>query len=126
MHSLRVAERVSVTRAFTMLQSVSSCIAKPRAFAMEKTAWPAQPVFDLAYNPEEIKFRLSGIPVYTVINKAKEFVLVSGEVRIHGALVLSMPGRACVASCSAEVNIVRRARGSSSACSSSHRRTPRR
>ena len=39
-----------------------------------------QPVCDLAYNPEEIKARLAGIPVYTVANKQNEFVLVAGEV----------------------------------------------
>ena len=40
----------------------------------------AQPVAELAYNPEEIKARLAGIPVYTVANKQNEFVLVAGEV----------------------------------------------
>jgi hypothetical protein len=39
-----------------------------------------QPIYDLAYNPEEIKARLSGVPVYTVANKQNEFVLVAGEV----------------------------------------------
>jgi hypothetical protein len=39
-----------------------------------------QPICDLAYNPEEIKARLAGIPVYTVANKQNEFVLVAGEV----------------------------------------------
>ncbi|EIE26430.1 hypothetical protein COCSUDRAFT_58968 [Coccomyxa subellipsoidea C-169] len=38
-----------------------------------------QPICDLAYNPEEIKARLSGVPVYTVANKQNEFVLVAGE-----------------------------------------------
>lgn len=38
------------------------------------------PVFDLAFNPEDIKARLSGVPVYTVANKKNEFVLVAGEV----------------------------------------------
>ena len=41
----------------------------------------AQPVCDLAYNPDEIKARLSGVPVYTVANKQNEFILVAGEVR---------------------------------------------
>ena len=36
---------------------------------------------DLAYNPDEIKARLSGVPVYTVANKQNEFILVAGEVR---------------------------------------------
>ena len=40
----------------------------------------AQLVAELAYNPEEIKARLAGIPVYTVANKQNEFVLVAGEV----------------------------------------------
>jgi len=39
-----------------------------------------QPVADLAYNPEDIKARLSAVNVYTVANKKNEFVLVSGEV----------------------------------------------
>ena len=38
-----------------------------------------QQVFDVAYNPEEIKARLSGVPVYAVINKKEEFVLIAGE-----------------------------------------------
>jgi len=38
-------------------------------------------VADLAYNPEDIKARLSAVNVYTVANKKNEFVLVSGEVR---------------------------------------------
>ena len=46
---------------------------------MTSTSRP-QPIFDLAYNPEEIKARLSGVPVYTVANKQNEFVLVAGEV----------------------------------------------
>ena len=41
----------------------------------------AQPICDIAYNPEEIKARLSGVPVYTVANKQNEFILVAGEVR---------------------------------------------
>ena len=41
----------------------------------------AQPICDVAYNPEEIKARLSGVPVYTVANKQNEFILVAGEVR---------------------------------------------
>jgi Tic22-like family len=32
----------------------------------------------VAYNPEDIKARLSGVPVYAVINKREEFVLVAG------------------------------------------------
>ncbi|CAL5227100.1 g10006 [Coccomyxa viridis] len=39
----------------------------------------AQPICDVAYNPEEIKARLSGVPVYTVANKQNEFILVAGE-----------------------------------------------
>ncbi len=46
---------------------------------MNSTSRP-QPICDLAYNPEEIKARLSGVPVYTVANKQNEFVLVAGEV----------------------------------------------
>lgn len=39
-----------------------------------------QPLWEIAYNPEDIKARLSGVPVYTVANKNNEFVLVTGEV----------------------------------------------
>jgi hypothetical protein len=42
-------------------------------------AQPPQPVFDVAYNPEDIKARLSGVPVYAVINKKEEFVLIAGD-----------------------------------------------
>ena len=34
---------------------------------------------DLAVSPDEIKLRLSGIPVYAVVNNKNEFVLVSGD-----------------------------------------------
>lgn len=37
------------------------------------------PIFEISYNPEVIKKRLSGIPVYVVVNQKNEFVLVSGE-----------------------------------------------
>ena len=49
--------------------------------AAQRRRPPPQPVAELAYNPEDIKARLSGVPVYTVANKKNEFVLVSGEVR---------------------------------------------
>lgn len=39
-----------------------------------------QPLFELSFNPEELKFRLATVPVYTVVNNKDEFVLVSGEV----------------------------------------------
>lgn len=39
----------------------------------------ANPMCDLAYNPEVIKKRLSGIPVYVVVNQKNEFVLVSSD-----------------------------------------------
>jgi hypothetical protein len=41
-----------------------------------------QPVCDLAFNPEAIKFRLQGIPVYALVNKQNSLVLVGGEVRV--------------------------------------------
>lgn len=41
----------------------------------------AQPVAEMAAEPQDIKSRLAGVPVYTVANKKNEFVLVSGEVR---------------------------------------------
>ncbi len=34
---------------------------------------------EVAYNPEDIKSRLAGVPVYAVINQKEEFVLISGE-----------------------------------------------
>lgn len=40
----------------------------------------AQPLLELAFNPEEIKARLNAVPVYTVVNNKNEFVLVAGEV----------------------------------------------
>lgn len=36
-------------------------------------------LFDLAASPDEIKLRLSGIPVFAVVNNKNEFVLVSGD-----------------------------------------------
>jgi Tic22-like family len=39
-----------------------------------------QPIYELGYNPEDVKARLSGVPVYTVTDKKKDFVLVTGEV----------------------------------------------
>jgi hypothetical protein len=40
---------------------------------------PADPLADLALSPEDIKFRMEGVPVYAVVNSNNEFVLVSGE-----------------------------------------------
>lgn len=40
----------------------------------------AQPLFDLAMAKDEVKARLSPVPVYTVANPKNEFVLVAGEV----------------------------------------------
>ena len=49
-----------------------------------------KPVFDLAFNPADIKNRLTTIPIYVVAHKDdSEFVLVSGEVnffRLHSKL----------------------------------------
>lgn len=53
----------------------------------------AQPICDVAYNPEEIKARLSGVPVYTVANKQNEFILVAGEVRNLASINQSQTGR---------------------------------
>lgn len=39
----------------------------------------ARPIFDLAFNPEEMKKRLSSIPVFAVVNSKNEFVLVTGD-----------------------------------------------
>lgn len=33
----------------------------------------------MAFNPEEVKRRLSGVPVFAVVNNKNEFVLVSGD-----------------------------------------------
>ena len=37
-----------------------------------------QPLFDVASSAADMKTRVAGIPVYTVANKADEFVLVTG------------------------------------------------
>ena len=37
-----------------------------------------QPLFDLASSVAAMKARVAGIPVYTVANKADEFILVTG------------------------------------------------
>lgn len=37
-----------------------------------------QPLFDFASSLSDMKARVAGIPVYTVANKADEFVLVTG------------------------------------------------
>lgn len=37
-----------------------------------------QPLFDIASSLTDMKARVAGIPVYTVANKADEFVLVTG------------------------------------------------
>lgn len=55
----------------------------------------AQPICDVAYNPEEIKARLSGVPVYTVANKQNEFILVAGEVGGHLSTCPPVPQRRC-------------------------------
>jgi len=44
---------------------------------LPKSDFEAQHLFDLAMNSKEVSKRLDGIPVYTVSNSAKEFVLVS-------------------------------------------------
>lgn len=44
---------------------------------LPKSDFEAQHLFDLAMSSKEISKRLDGIPVYTVSNSAKEFVLVS-------------------------------------------------
>lgn len=36
-------------------------------------------MYELAGSPAEIKARLAGVPVYTVVNSKKEFILVSGD-----------------------------------------------
>ncbi len=41
----------------------------------------AQPLLELAFNPEDIKARLDAVPVWVVVNNKNEFVLVAGEVR---------------------------------------------
>ncbi len=49
------------------------------AGAAARRAAAALPVFDVAATPDEIKLRLSGIPVFAVVNSKNEFVLVSGD-----------------------------------------------
>lgn len=49
---------------------------------MHNTSNKAQAVVnDVAYNAAAIQTRLSGIPVFTVANKDKNMVVVTGEVR---------------------------------------------
>lgn len=40
----------------------------------------AQPLLDLAMAKDEVKARLSPVPVYTVANPKNEFVLIAGDV----------------------------------------------
>lgn len=72
------------------LQSLSlSGAGSPRGGSSGSSSRRLQPLYEVAYNPEEIKARLSGVPVYAVINKREEFVLVAGgAVRI-------MPSNTC-------------------------------
>ncbi|PRW61470.1 TIC 22- chloroplastic [Chlorella sorokiniana] len=48
----------------------------------------AQPLLELAFNPEEIKARLDAVPVWVVVNNKNEFVLVSGEAGSNKQLSL--------------------------------------
>lgn len=57
-------------------QAAAPMLASASAAALARRP---QPVFELAFNPEEIKFRLAAIPVYAVVNAKSEFVLVSGD-----------------------------------------------
>ena len=48
-----------------------------------------QPLFDIASSSADMKARVAGIPVYTVANKADEFVLVTGgEVKLSNTSIL--------------------------------------
>lgn len=47
----------------------------------------AQPLFDLAFNPEAIKLRFAAVPVYAVVNNKNEFVLVTGEASSRPARI---------------------------------------
>ena len=85
------------TRCCLLPQSVSARLAGGRA-AAPAAASAALPLFDLAYNPEEIKARLTSVPVYAVVNNKNEFVLVSGTVR-GGWQAGSREGAAKVSSC---------------------------
>lgn len=48
-------------------------------------------VNDVAYNAAAIQTRLSGIPVFTVANKDKNMVVVTGEVRKDALLLSTQP-----------------------------------
>ena len=85
---LMCTARFSYTPLLHILSLTCSCctlvlilFAEMQSLSLAATPSKPQPVYDLAYNPEEIKARLSGVPVYTVANKKNEFVLVAGEVR---------------------------------------------
>jgi hypothetical protein len=71
----------AATPAATHLQSVSARLAGAPRGAVAAARAAAQPLFDLAFNPEEIKARLNSVPVFAVVNNKNEFVLVAGEVR---------------------------------------------
>ncbi|GAB4815148.1 hypothetical protein N2152v2_002194 [Parachlorella kessleri] len=59
-----------------LLASVSTRLASAASRVSQSRA---QPLFDLAFNPEELKFRLSAVPVYTVVDADNNIVLVSGD-----------------------------------------------
>lgn len=63
---------VCQTPASINLQSASTA-------ALGQTKSAANPVFELTFNPEEIKFRLAAVPVFAVVNAKSEFVLVSSD-----------------------------------------------
>ena len=65
-------------------QSVSGRLAGAPRGALTAARAAAQPLFDLAFNPEEIKARLNAVPVFAVVNNKNEFVLVAGEVSREG------------------------------------------
>lgn len=58
-------------------QSVSARVGGAAAAARRR----AQPLLELAFNPEDLKARLDAVRVWVVVNNKNEFVLVAGEVR---------------------------------------------
>jgi hypothetical protein len=64
--------------------SLGSLAAAPRRLQPQLVA-------EVAYNPEDIKARLSAVNVYTVANQKNEFVLVSGEVSRSAPQAVASP-----------------------------------
>ena len=61
------------------MQCASAAVLGGHGAAPGSSALAPHPIFELAFNPEEIKFRLAAVPVFAVVNAKSEFVLVAGD-----------------------------------------------